>query len=127
MSWRLANSLIQLRSQINAVHPDRSKVSDGSIGDTAHAARASDHNPNAAGVVTAIDITHDPAHLVDGHLLSRQLITDKRAKYVIFAGEIWKARTSKWEAYRGANAHNHHVHVSVKPENYDDATPWTLT
>jgi len=126
MNWRLAESLKRLRVQINTAHPTRSKVSDGSIGDTKHAARVSDHNPNAAGVVTAIDITHDPAHLVDGRLLSRQLIADKRVKYVIFSGEIWKARTGKWEPYRGANAHNHHVHVSVQAESADNITDWTL-
>src|SRR6266542_3302920 len=97
MSWRLAKALEQLRLQINTSFPLRSKVSDGSIGDTAHSNRASDHNPNAAGVVTAIDVTHDVAHGVDGHTLSRQLIKDKRTKYVIFSGEIWKARTGKWE------------------------------
>jgi hypothetical protein len=64
MAWRPAKSLIQLRDQINQIAPNRSKASDGTIGDAAHASRASDHNPwvreGDAGVVTAIDITHDP-------------------------------------------------------------------
>lgn len=124
MSWRLAKSLVQLREQINAASPDRSKVSDGSIGDQLHSARASDHNPNAQGVVTAIDVTHDPAHGVDGTTLAEKLILDPRAKYVIFAGQIWKARTGKWEAYHGMNSHHHHVHVSVKAELADDASIW---
>lgn len=126
MAWRLAKALETLRVQINTDHPGRSKVSDGSIGDQAHAARVSDHNPNAQGVVTAIDVTHDPAHLVDGAILSRQLIADSRVKYVIFHGEIWKARTRKWEPYHGANAHNHHVHVSVNADTADDIAPWVL-
>jgi len=125
MSWRLAKSLVRLRDQVNLAAPNRSKLSDGSIGDQAHAARVSDHNPNAQGVVCAIDVTHDPIHGVDGKILSRWLISDKRVKYVIFAGEIWKARTGKWEVYTGPNKHNHHVHVSVKAENGDDAQDWT--
>lgn len=127
MGWRLANGLVKLRNQINFAHPQRSKVSDGSIGDTAHSARVSDHNPNDRGIVTAIDITHDPAHGVDGAVLSRLLIKDPRAKYVIFHGEIFKARIGHWEPYHGANAHNHHVHVSLKPESCDIETDWDLT
>lgn len=124
MSWRLAKSLETLRTQLNSAFPVRSKVSDGSIGDQAHSARVSDHNP-VNGVVHAIDVTNDPVGPT-GHTLSRQLINDSRVKYVIFAGEIWKARTGHWEPYRGANAHNHHVHVSVQAENADDVSPWLL-
>lgn len=126
MAWRLAKALEQLRTQIDAAHPTRSKASDGSIGDKAHAGRVSDHNPNAAGVVTAIDVTHDPAHGVNGAVLSRQLISDPRMKYVIFAGEIFKARTGKWEPYTGPSPHDHHVHISVKGEVADSIDPWTL-
>ena len=124
MGWRLAKSLIKLRDQIDAAAPHRSKVSDGSIGDQAHQARVSDHNPDANGVVHAIDVTHDPEHGVDGKILSRWLSTDLRTKYVIFNGEIWKARTGKWEVYTGPNKHTHHVHVSVKSESADEVQDW---
>src|SRR4051794_9209283 len=60
MAFRLAKALETLRSQVNAAHPTRRKASDGWIGDTAHSARKSDHNPNSAGVVCALDMTHDP-------------------------------------------------------------------
>lgn len=125
MNWRLATSLETLRAQLDAAYPDRSKVSDGSIGDSSHSARVSDHNPDAQGRVCAIDVTNDPLGPT-GHVLSRQLIQDSRAKYVIFAGEIWKARTAQWETYRGPNQHNHHVHISVKAESADDVSPWKL-
>ena len=127
-NWRLAKSLTQLRKQINEAHPARSKVSDGSVGDTRHQAKGkgSDHNPNAQGIVTAIDITHDPASGIDGKELNKSLIADPRTKYVIFAGRIWKARTGKWETYRGANKHDKHVHISVKAESADDDQPWNL-
>jgi hypothetical protein len=133
MSWRLAKSLIKLREQINMLHPNRSKVSDGSVGDPRHqrSGSASDHNPHIkdaqrVGVVTAIDVTNDPSHGVFGDALSEQLIRDPRVKYVIWNKRIWKARTGKWEAYRGPNPHTKHVHVSVKPENYDNDMAWIL-
>lgn len=126
MAWRLAKSLVKLREQVNAAYPNRSRVSDGSIGDTAHAARASDHNPDSQGRVCAIDVTHDPANGLDGQQLSNQIITDKRVKYVIFAGRIWKARTGQWETYRGSNRHGKHAHVSVKSEMADYDSPWEL-
>lgn len=121
--WRLAKSLTKLREQINAAAPNRSKASDGSIGDTAHSTRPSDHNP-LNGIVHAIDVTHDPTHGVDGKLLSRWLAADKRSKYVIFSGEIWKARIGRWERYTGPNKHNQHVHVSVTTIDADDDHLW---
>jgi hypothetical protein len=126
--WRLALSLDTLRKQLNALFPNRSKASDGTIGDTAHSNRTSDHNPNSAGVVTAMDLTHDPAHGVVGQKLAEALIKDRRVKYVIFSGKIWKARTRVWEVYRGSNAHNHHVHVSVQGDSSlaDSVTAWEL-
>lgn len=128
--WRLAKSLEKLRNQINAAWPDRSKASDGTIGDAAHASRDSDHNPwlkvGGLGVVTACDITHDSQHGVDGKALAVSFADDLRSKYVIFNSSIWKARTGHWEAYHGPNKHTHHVHLSVKPDTCDDVTEWIL-
>jgi hypothetical protein len=74
--WRGAKALFRLRDQINATFPGRNKASDGLIGDAAHATRASDHNPwvidNGVGVVTAIDITHDPMQGCDAGALARR-------------------------------------------------------
>lgn len=129
---RIAKSLDVLRSQINARFPNRSKLSDGWIGDTAHASRGSDHNPNSAGVVTALDITHDPAHGVDTWKLAEVLRQNKdpRIKYVISNGLIFSSAVSPWQwrPYTGANKHAHHVHVSVtgKPELYDLESSWNL-
>jgi hypothetical protein len=128
MAWRLARSLKKLQDQINEMAPGRSKVSDGSIGDTAHASRTSDHNPNENGVVAAIDITHNPSGGCDGRILSRSLIADSRVKYVIFNSQIWKARTGQWEFYggKGLSPHDHHVHVSVKPDTLDQTQDWAV-
>lgn len=126
MAWRLAKSLKKLQMQINEMAPGRSRASDGSIGDAAHSARKSDHNPNEQGIVAAIDVTHDPSGGCDGRILSRSLLVDSRVKYVIFNSQIWKARTGKWELYGGQNPHDHHVHISVKPDALDQTQDWAV-
>ena len=76
MAWRLARALDVLRQQVNAAWPDRNKQLDGTIGDLRHQRQgASDHNPNPAGVVCAIDITHDP-NGPDGDRLAADAIAE---------------------------------------------------
>lgn len=126
---RLAKSLEQLRSQINAAAPNRSKSSDGWIGDARHAATKSEHNPNAAGVVRAIDITHDPRNGVDNGTIADIIRKsgDPRLYYVISNGRI-ASSGGPWRKYTGTNKHDHHFHVSVMASAalYDDARPWAL-
>jgi peptidoglycan hydrolase-like protein with peptidoglycan-binding domain len=133
MSWRLARALEQLREQINLEHPNRSKKSDGTIGDAAHAASLSDHNPDAFGVVRALDVTHDPAHGVDIATLAEQLRAsrDPRIKYVIANRRIFAGNAGPqpwvWRPYAGSNPHTSHVHVSVRSGTAgDDAYRWSL-
>jgi hypothetical protein len=137
MTWRLAKSLIQLRNQINAISPNRNKENDGSIGDEAHASRSSDHNPwfkdeDGVGVVSAIDITNDPAHGIVSEELAEMLRAsrDSRIKYIISNRKIASFDHGwSWRAYSGTNPHDHHVHISVRPERalYDSVVPWVLT
>jgi lysozyme family protein len=138
--WRGAKALFRLRDQINAAFPARSKASDGLIGDAAHATRASDHNPwvidNGVGVVTAMDITHDPAHGCDAGALAQSLwqSRDRRIKYIIWnrkianSQPIGAAPAWAWRSYTGANPHNHHFHLSVLAERaaYDNVDGWTI-
>lgn len=132
MSWRLAKALVTLRAQVDAAHPGRAKFNDGSIGDTSHQARKSDHNPNSHDVVQAIDISHDPAHGFDSYDFADMLRQkrDNRIKYVISHGRIFSSLVNAWEwrPYTGADSHSHHVHISVSddPQLYDDATPWDI-
>lgn len=129
---RIAKSLATLRDQINARAPNRSKSSDGWIGDPRHQATASDHNPNSAGVVTALDVTHDPKHGFDSWAFAEmlRLRKDSRIKYVISNGRIFSSVTAPWQwrRYTGSNKHDHHVHVSVLSSAgiYDDARPWDI-
>jgi len=133
MSWRLAHGLEKLRQQVNAKWPDRSKDSDGSIGDEHHSARLSDHNPDAAGIVHAIDITHDPAHGFDSYAFADLLLKkqDRRLKYVISNRRIGSGPAGPgagaWRKYTGINPHDHHCHVSIMSGPPADATdPWNI-
>jgi hypothetical protein len=126
MAWRVARSLDVLLGQLNTRAPNRSKASDGSIGDAAHASRVSDHNPDAQGIVRARDFTHDPAGGLDCHWLAAQLVAsrDPRIKYVIWDRRIWQG---SWQPYSGADDHTHHLHLSVVAgPAADTTTPWNL-
>ncbi len=139
-AWRLAKSLVRLREQINTRFPTRKKTEDGSIGDAAHASRNSDHNPwvrdGGMGVVTAIDVTHDPTTGCTGDFLADTIRAsrDSRVKYIIWnrricsSSSIGGAPAWSWRPYNGANPHNKHIHISVKSDkpSYDDTSDWTL-
>jgi hypothetical protein len=140
VSWRVALSLDVMLAEINRLAPNRSTASDGSIGDLSHANRTSDHNPNAAGVVRARDVTDDPAHGCNAARLAeqiRQLGLEGHpalgpGAYVIWDNRIASAtpdgRPWDWEPYGGENPHTEHFHVSVATdrEGYDSVAPWHL-
>lgn len=136
MAWRLAKSLAVLRGQVNDMFPGRSKVSDGTIGDEKHASRSSDHNPwvkvGTMGVVTALDLTHDPAEGLDSERLAEALLAsrDPRIKYIISNRKIASGADGPspwlWRKYSGANPHSMHVHISVEDSKalFDDERLW---
>jgi hypothetical protein len=141
MAWRVAKSLLILRDQINAAYPNRSKASDGTIGDPAHQAQgsASDHNPwltlygDPTGIVTALDVTHDPAHGCDINALTDELAAsrDARIKYLIANGLILSGNDGPspwvWRAYSGSDPHTNHFHLSVvADQRCDDTRPWGI-
>jgi hypothetical protein len=135
--WRVAKSLDRLLAQVNRLAPDRSKASDGAIGDAKHQSRESDHNPwvtdGTIGVVTARDITNDPKHGCSAEQIANSIVASKdpRIKYVIWDKRICNATVQpwKWRAYKGKNPHTKHVHISVRPDKakYDDEQDWQLT
>jgi peptidoglycan hydrolase-like protein with peptidoglycan-binding domain len=134
MGWRVAKSLLHLREQVNSKAPNRDKSSDGTIGDASHQSRSSDHNPwvtdGGMGVVTAMDISNDPAHKVVSRDIAETLrkSKDKRIKYVISNKQIFNSETWQWRPYTGPNPHIAHCHISVKSEKsrYDDEKDWPL-
>src|SRR5690554_7724111 len=127
--WRLARSLEVLRDEIRALHPGTTVWT---IGDAAHLATWSDHNPNAAGVVCAIDVLADGG--LDLGWFAEQVRTSGHPafKYVIFNRRI-ASKGGGWRPYHGSNPHTTHVHVSVGvgPDGrstgpYDDTSPWVI-
>lgn len=134
--WRVAECLLVLRRQVDAKAPSRNTASDGTIGDAAHAARSSDHNPwvvdAGTGIVTAMDITHDPGGGCDAGALAEAIRAgqDPRVKYVIWNRRIMSSTVSPWtwRTYTGENPHTHHVHISVRSdkEHYDSNSRWNI-
>jgi endonuclease I len=139
---RIAASLKKLRDQVNAAAPNRNKESDGWFGDLAHQATNSDHNPwvwdeaSRKGVVTALDITHDPAGKCDCRMLAKTLESSKdpRIKYVIWNRKIMNSSPIGgsdawvWRDYTGQNPHVKHIHISVQcsRDSYDATHEWTV-
>lgn len=136
MTWRVAKSLEKLLEQVNAAAPIRRKDSDGTKGDDAHALRTSDHNPDAKGIVRALDITHDPKGGVDSERLADtlRLSHDPRIKYIISNRKIAAGYAVHgeaawtWRPYAGENPHDHHCHISVVADDAlaDDVKPWPI-
>jgi hypothetical protein len=130
MKPRLSKAAIQLREQFDDTFPDRDRTSDGWIGDTRHAARKSDHNPDEQGWVRAIDVDKDlhkgskpdlMPDLVDQLRLACKSKSEKRISYIIFDGLIYSSILNwKPRKYTGANKHQKHVHISFKKEADND-------
>lgn len=130
MSWKLSPSLTKLRTQINKQFPNRSKASDGTIGDPAHRRRKSDHNPDRNGWVKALDITHDTANGCDCQKIVDALVKskDNRIKYIIWNSKIISSKVSpwRWRDYSGSNKHTKHFHISVQGRQHNNIRDWNL-
>jgi hypothetical protein len=138
--WRAMASLLVLRDQVNVIAPGRSRASDGLVGDAAHQQSNSDHNPHyvpgvGSNIVTALDLTHDPAGGFDSYKFADvlRLNRDRRIKYVISNRRIFSSYASgsrapwTWGPYSGPDPHTNHVHVSVLDAPISDTrTPWNL-
>jgi hypothetical protein len=134
MSWKLCQAGQQLREQIDDAFPDRDRRSDGSVASPGHKAHSpkSDHNPDAKGIVRALDIdanlSSDKSAAFDLadqlRLLAR---SDKRISYIIFNGKIasWK-RNYKFRPYTGINPHTTHIHVSFTKLGDDDRSMFRI-
>lgn len=132
MAWRPAYSLQTLKAQLDTAYPGWTFL--GFIGDQAHASVPSDHNPNAQGVVTALDI--GPGGKLNIHALADKLAAKPHPdlKYIISNRRIAEWQNGfKWRAYSGSDPHDTHIHVSVgrgpdgqSRQPYDDRVKWNL-
>ena len=128
MKPRISKAALQLREQFDDSFSDRDRSSDGIIGDSRHAARKSDHNPDEQGWVRALDIDRDlsgkpkPDIMPDVADQLRILAkSDKRISYIIFDGKIASARSLwRWRKYKGINQHRTHLHCSFTRKGDQD-------
>ena len=142
--WRVGKCLLALKKQIDDIAPRRNKASDGTIGDTRHCGSPnpkSDHCPKVRdgtiGVVTAMDITHDPNGGCDANTIAESIRADRdsRVKYVIWNRRIFASQSVNgkeawtWRTYVGSNPHTKHVHVSVNADkaSVDSQEAWNLS
>ena len=138
---RLCKGGVTLRDQIDRRWPKRDKASDGWIGDAAHLARgsASDHTPNKAGVVHAIDIDEGLGTYANGRtarLLANQLLDyaasnlpgASRLKYVVYENRIASGtyRKTWWTWRHGIYGHEAHIHISFTSAADRDGTVFPL-
>lgn len=135
MKPKLCAAGVRLRKQVNNAYPDRDKSSDGWVADARHlAAGTSDHIPDSAGWVRALDLDrdlHGKPKPDEMPYLANQLRalakSDGRISYIIFAGKI-ASRRSLWRfiKYRGVNPHEKHMHVSFTKKGDQDGSPFNL-
>jgi len=145
MAWYLTKPLVNFRTQLDEICPNRDKTSDGSIGDFAHSQGSSDHNPDDTGHgnagwdgdadnvqdVRAIDVDRDlntpglSMERLHAHLLKYcRNGTFWFVRYIIFDGYIYHKNYDNYirRTYTGSNPHNHHMHISSEwSEAADDA------
>ena len=134
---RLVAAGVTLRRQVDQAFPKRDRRSDGWIGDKAHQARKSDHNPDPRGWVHALDIDADlygPKRPAVGRdtawVLAEQLREyarrkrpgSERLKYIVYRDQICSGTYSNtfW-TWRGKGyGHMSHIHVSFTAAAEDD-------
>lgn len=113
----LAPNLARRQAMIHDVYPT---ITIYGIGDTAHQAEASDHNPDARGIWHAIDIMTltDAAHAgAAAHILAWLLSDVTDLQYVIHDRIIYgRDEANGWHGspYTGSDPHTNHIHVSGK-------------
>lgn len=137
----LVPCLVQLRTELNELNPDRDRTSDGWLGDIPHQRRVSDHNDDEVGAVPihdadrkhevhALDVDADGlpiGDIVAGIVARCRAGKENRLRYVIWERQIWEA-SNGWRAraYTLADPHTGHAHFSA---SYDtireaDTRPW---
>lgn len=124
MKWWKPTPVIRLFNALNRLWPKRDKASDGTIGDSAHAKRKSDHNPDPnsrpPGVVRAADVDKDGIHMPT---LLAALLLHPATHYIIFNRVIYTLeRAFRRAAYGGSDPHTGHLHWSTRPGHEKDNT-----
>ena len=130
MKPKLCKAGVQLREQFDDCYSDRTRSSDGWLGDSRHATRKSDHNPDGEGWVRAIDISRNLSGKSEPDLMpdvADQLRilakTDRRISYIIFDGKIASSKSFwRFRKYKGINQHRTHIHISFTRKGDTDGS-----
>lgn len=145
-TWYKVKWIDPLFAAFNTAFPQRTKGSDGTIGDTAHQGETSGHNPDdTPGVraersdsdtrpeVRAADVTSDlrradggrtPMIDVVGAILATPADRN-RLIYIICDGKIWRSANGwRQEIYTGTDRHYGHAHFSGDPASDENGAPW---
>jgi hypothetical protein len=135
--WRLNPALTGFREAVNARYGARRDMeSDGTIGDRAHSARTSDHNPDSDGSVDAWDMDVDvngrgKPYAADVEALKKVFEAHESSSYWIHNDQIARRSTDwKRESYSyagpGRNRHEKHVHWNTRQSRENSTAPWVL-
>lgn len=145
-TWYKVAWIPPLFAAVDAIAPNRGHGQDGTIGDTAHQAETSGHNPDdTPGVkaerqdadskpeVRAADVDSDLRQpgltmedVVQAVLVECRAGRETRLIYIIYNGRIWRAANGwREERYTGSDRHDKHAHFSGHPDGDDNAAPWT--
>jgi hypothetical protein len=128
-SWKVSPILVPLIAEVKAEHPG---IVVGTIGDAAHQATKSDHDPDEWNFVCAADpmigkaFTASEAEYLFQRLLA---LRDARIAYVIYNRRIFSRTVRPWKVrpYEGSDPHTGHVHVSViHGSNPHPTTGWNV-
>lgn len=131
VDWHLNPALTAFRSEVNARYPNRDKTSDGTVGDLAHQATNSDHNPDSDGSVDAWDMDIElngsgKPYDKDLWAVINAALKHESIQYVIYNCKI-TSRTwglGVWRDYTGPSPHDHHVHFNTRSAYENSTKPW---
>lgn len=128
-SWSVSPILVPLVGDVRAKHPG---IVVGTIGDPAHQAEESDHNPDQWDFVCAADFmigTHFTAADAEALFQRLRALRDGRTAYVIYNRRIFSRTVSAWTVrpYTEEDPHTGHLHVSVvHGANPHPTTSWNI-
>jgi hypothetical protein len=124
---QLVKAGVTLRDQLNAKFLNRDKRSDGWIGDSEHASRASFHNPDSRGLVFGLDLDENfgigrwrnggAAKRFANELIAYSrstLLGHDRVLHVVYEDQVASGtyRSSFWKFRGKGYSHFQHIHIS---------------
>jgi len=137
MTWKPVAGIPTMTDQVNKRWPKRDKATDGVVGDSNHAARISDHNPDSKGLVHAQDLDKDlKGSKNDMRWFADQLIAyargnvggSARFKNIVFEDQVASGSYSdhNWTWRDGNYGHFDHIHISYSTKGETDGMAFNI-